>query len=162
MASAGNIGWYFVTHSDGSKSRKIAAVEAVIAYHGVRPGQSFHANDCLSKLTKNTVEPKFSSARTKSQAIICNALATHVMTKVIEDLHEAKSVTHSLDASNKKDIKLFPIVVRYFLPNRGIVDKMIDFVSLPGEIFDLQSDMQKEVIQNSTCATKSLLCALIT
>ena len=35
MASAGNIGSYFVTHSNGSESRKIAAIGAVIAYHGV-------------------------------------------------------------------------------------------------------------------------------
>ena len=68
------------------------------------------------------------------------------MTEVIEELHEVKSVTFSLDASNKKDIKLFPIVVRYFLPNRGIVDKIIDFVSLPGETSDLQCYMLKKVI----------------
>ena len=95
MASGRNIGSYFVTHSDGSESRKVAAIEAVIAYHGVHHGQSFRANDCLSKLIKNTVEPKFSSARNKSLAIICNVLAPHVMTEVIEDLHEAKSV-HSV------------------------------------------------------------------
>ena len=61
----------------------------------MRHGQSFRANDCLSKLIKNIVETKFSSARTKSPAIICNVLAPHVMTKVIEDLLEAKSfLTH--------------------------------------------------------------------
>ena len=147
MASTGNISSYFVTHSDDTESRKIAAIEAVIAYHGVRHGQSFRANDCLSKLIKTTVEPKFSSARTKSQAIICNVLAPHVMTEVIEELHEVKSVTLSLDASNKKDIKLFPIIVRYFLPNRETVNKIIDFVSLPGETSDLQCYMLKKVIQ---------------
>ena len=125
----------------------------------MRHGQSFRANDCLSKPTKNTVESKFSSARTKSQAIICNVLAPHVMTEVI-DLHEAKSVTLSLDASNKKDIKLFPIVVRYFLPNRGIVDKIMDFVSLPGETTDLQCDVLKEVIQKFNLGNKIVaLCA---
>ena len=107
MACLGNIGSYFVPHSNGSASRKIAAIEAVVAYHGVRHGQSFRANDCLSKLMKNTVEPRFSSAPTKSQAIICNVLAPHVMTEVIEDLHEVKSVTLSLDASNKKTSNFF-------------------------------------------------------
>ena len=157
-----NIGSYLVIHSNGSESRKIAAIEAVIAYHGVRHSQSFCANDCLSKLIKNTVEPKFSSTRTKSQAMIYNVLAPHVMTEVIfvEDLREAKSVTFSLYASNKKDIKLFPIVVRYFLPNRGLVDKIIDFVSLPGETSDLQCDMLKEVIQKFNLCNKIVaLCA---
>ena len=72
--------------------------------------QSFRANDRLSKLIKNIVEPKFSSARTKSQTIICNVLAPHVMTEVIEDLHEAKSVTLSLDASNKKTSNFFQLL----------------------------------------------------
>ena len=81
------------------------------------------------------------------------------MTEVIEDLHEAKSVTLSLDASNNKDNKLFPIVVGYFLPNREIVDKIIDLVSLPGETSDLQCDMLKKVIQKFNFATKLLIFA---
>ena len=82
------------------------------------------------------------------------------MTEVIEELHEVKSVTLSLDASNKKDIKLFSIVVRYFLPNREIVDKIIDFVSLPGETSDLQCYMLKKVIQKFNLRNKIVaLCA---
>ena len=71
-----------------------------------------------------------------------------------------RRLTLSLDASNKKDIKLFPIVVRYFLPNRGIVDKIIDFVSLPGKTSDLQCDMLKKVIQKFNLRNKIVaLCA---
>jgi hypothetical protein len=44
---------------------------------------------------------------------------------VIKDLNETKSITISLDASNKKDIKLFPVVVRYFLPTCGVQVKII-------------------------------------
>ena len=120
----------------------------------MRHGQSFRANECLSKLIKTIVEPNFSSARTKSQAVICNVLAPYVVTEVIEDLYEVKSVTISLDASNKKDFTLFPIVVRYFLPNRGIADKIIDLVSLTGEISDLHCDMLKKVIQKFNLRNK--------
>ena len=50
--------------------------------------------------------------------------------------------------------------MRYFLPNRGIVDKIIDFVSLPGETSDLQCDMLKEVIQKFNLRDKTVaLCA---
>jgi hypothetical protein len=63
----------------------------------------------------------------------------------MEDLNKTKSITISLDASNKKDIKLFPIVVRYFLPNWGVQDKIIDIISLPGETSYLQCAMLKEV-----------------
>jgi hypothetical protein len=44
-----------------------------------------------------------------------------------------------------KKIKIFPIVVQYFLPNCGVQGKIIDFISLPGEISDLQYAMLKEV-----------------
>jgi hypothetical protein len=57
--------------SDGDcESDKIAASEAPVAYRTVRHGQSFRANDCLSTLIKKIYEPTFSSAPTKSEAII--------------------------------------------------------------------------------------------
>ena len=61
MTSAGSISSYFVTNSDDTESRKVAATEAATAHLGVRHGQRFRANECLSKLIKTIVEPKFSS-----------------------------------------------------------------------------------------------------
>jgi hypothetical protein len=104
-----------VRRDGDSESDKIAASEALVAYRTVHQGQSFRANDCLSTLIKKIYEPKFSSARSKSEAIITNILSPYIAGKVKEDLNKTKSIPVSLDASNKKDIKLFPIVVRYFL-----------------------------------------------
>jgi hypothetical protein len=59
-----------VRRDGDSENDKIAASEALVAYHTVRHGQSFRANDCLSTLIKKIYEPKFSSARTKSEATI--------------------------------------------------------------------------------------------
>jgi hypothetical protein len=61
-----------VRRDGDSDSDKIAASEALVAYHKVRHGQSFYANDCLSILIKKIYEPKFSSARTKSEAKLTN------------------------------------------------------------------------------------------
>ena len=36
------------------------------------------------------------------------------MEEVIKNLNDAKSITLRLGVSNKKEIKLFPVVVRYF------------------------------------------------
>ena len=105
----GNIGLHLVRCGDGSESGKITAAKAATAYHTVHHGQSLCANDCLPKLIKNISEPKFSSTQTKSQAVVCNVLGTHIMAEVIEDLNKTKSITLSLDASNKRHIKLFPI-----------------------------------------------------
>jgi hypothetical protein len=60
-------------------------------------------------------------------------------------LNKTKSIRVSSDASNKRDIRLFLIIVRYFLANFGVRDKNTDFVSLPGESSDLQYAMWKEV-----------------
>jgi hypothetical protein len=88
-----------------------------VAYHSVRHGQSFRAKDCLSTLIKKIYEPKFSSACTKLEVIITSVLSPYILGEVIEDLNKTKNIPANLDASDKKDIKLFPIVVRYFLPN---------------------------------------------
>jgi hypothetical protein len=107
-------------------------------------------------------EPKFSSARTKSEAIITNVLSQYilVLSEVIEDFNKTKSITVSLDASNKKDIILSPIDVQYFLPNCGVQDKIIDFISLPSETSDLQCAMLKEVSDKFALQNKIVaLCA---
>jgi hypothetical protein len=76
-----------------SESDKIATSEALFAYHTVREGQSFRANDCLSTLIKKIYEPKFSSARTTSEAIITNVLSPYILGEVIEDLNKTRSIS---------------------------------------------------------------------
>ena len=50
--------------------------------------------------------------------------------------------------------------MRYFLPNRGIVNKIIDFVSFPGETPDSQYHILKEVIKKFNVRNKIVaLCA---
>jgi hypothetical protein len=87
----------------------------------------------------------FYSARTKSEVIITNVLSPFTSGEVIEDLNKTKSITVSLDGPNEKDIKVFPIVMWYFLRNCGVQDIIIDLISLPGETSDLQSAMLKEI-----------------
>jgi hypothetical protein len=64
----------------------------VKAYHTVRYGQSFRANDCLSTLIKKIYEPKFSSAHIKSEAIVTNILSPYILGEVIEDLNKQKAL----------------------------------------------------------------------
>jgi hypothetical protein len=80
LSSCKSISSFIVVESDGDGAEgKIAASEAVVAYHAVRHNQSFRANYCLSKLIKKIYEPKFSSARTKSEAILTNVfIAIHI------------------------------------------------------------------------------------
>ena len=52
----------------------IAAKEATFAYHSAVYNISFKTAECSSKLIAKLFEPKFSSARTKTEAIILNAI----------------------------------------------------------------------------------------
>jgi hypothetical protein len=76
LASVKNISSFMVRHDGDSENDKIAASEALVSYHTVRPGQSFCANDCLSTLIKEIYEPKYTSAHTKSEAIITKHTVT--------------------------------------------------------------------------------------
>jgi hypothetical protein len=91
LTSVKNISWFIVRRDGDRGSDKIAATEALVAYRTVRHGQSFSANDCLSTLMTKMYEPKFSSARTKSEAIITNVLSQYILGEVIEDLKKTKS-----------------------------------------------------------------------
>jgi hypothetical protein len=62
----------------------------------------------MSTLIKKIYEPKFSSACTKSEAVNTSVLSPYILGEVIEDLNKTKSITISLDASNKKRRQNFP------------------------------------------------------
>ena len=59
-------------HDDGDML--IAAKEATFAYHSAVHNISFKTADCSAKLIAKLFEPKFSFVRTKTQAIILNAI----------------------------------------------------------------------------------------
>jgi len=42
-----------------------------------------------------------------------------------------------MDASNKKDIKIVPVIIRYFQPEFGIKVKLLEFKSVPGETTEI-------------------------
>lgn len=60
-------------------------------------------------------------------------------------MKKTKSIILSVEASNRKNIKLF-LIVHYFLLNFGVQDKIIDFVSLATKTFKLLCAMLKNVI----------------
>ena len=43
----------------------------------------------------------------------------------------------TINASNMKEVKLVPIVVRYFLPESGVKVKLLEFRLVPGETAEI-------------------------
>lgn len=114
-----------------------ATKEATFAYHTAQHGLSFNVSDCTSKLVKTFFEPKFSGARTKTEAIMKNVRAPYIMKTVLKHLDEVNFITVTIDCSNRHEIKLTPICVRYFTLNEGVSVKLLYFDELPGETSDI-------------------------
>ena len=116
---------------------KAAAAEGTWAYHTVKDNQSFNSNDCMSQLVKeifpdSDVAKKFTSARTKITSINTGVLAPFAQQKVLSDLG-TQPFSISVDASNHNEMKLFPLVIRFFSAKLGINVRLLDLRSMPGE-----------------------------
>jgi|SRR6218665_1878680 len=117
----------------GDSEQKLAAAEGTWAYHTVQHNQSFRSTDCTSKLVQKCFEPKFSSARTKTEAIVCNVLAPYAMEELECDLECTNFVSIFTDSSNHNSIKMFPVLVRYFKLTSGVHVKILEMTNLAGE-----------------------------
>ena len=116
---------------------KAAAAEGAWAYHTVKHNQSFNSNDCTSQLFKEIfpdldVAKKFTSARTKITSINTGVLAPFAQHKVLSDLG-TQPFSISVDASNHNEMKLFPLVIRFFSAKVEIDVRLLDLRSMPGE-----------------------------
>ncbi|GFQ87900.1 uncharacterized protein TNCT_573261 [Trichonephila clavata] len=76
-----------------AKDLDIAAAEAVWAYHTIQENHSFRSNDYASKLIQLFFDPKFTCARTKSEAIIVNILTITAMKELKYDLDKSNCIT---------------------------------------------------------------------
>ena len=122
------------THDD----IKLVAPEGVFAYHTVKHNQSLRSMDCTTKLVKKLFHQNFSSARTKTEAIVSNVLAPLAINEMKGLMEQAKFITAvTLNTSNRNAVKQTPILVRYFLPSLGIKTKIFDFKSIKGETSDI-------------------------
>ncbi|XP_026744936.1 uncharacterized protein LOC113506291, partial [Trichoplusia ni] len=122
-----------------NEDTKLAAAELAMTYHTVKHNLSYNSQDCSIKLNKIIyVDSKTATnlrlARTKMEALVTEVLGPHSLQSVIDQLNK-DNVFYCLqtDASNKKNIKLFPLVVQYFTPKSGIQQKLIDFYENPDE-----------------------------
>ena len=63
--------------------------------------------------------------------------APSALRQVLNDLREAKYVSVIADSSNHSNLKIVPVLVRYFAPTRGIQVKVIEFQNLTGETSEI-------------------------
>ena len=114
---------------------KTAAAEGAWAYHTTVHHQSFASTNCISSdglfrtmFANSNVAAKFSPAETKTAAIIKGVLAPYSHQQLLKEL-SSLPYSISIDASNHKETKLFPVVS----PNDGIKVRLLELKDLLGE-----------------------------
>ncbi|XP_076812013.1 zinc finger protein 862-like [Clavelina lepadiformis] len=116
---------------------KAAAAEGTWAFHTVKHQQSFLTNDCTSRLFKaifpdSNIAKKFASARTKTTSIVTGVFVPYAQKMFLSELG-VQPFSISVDASNHNEVKLFPLVIRFFNAKVGVRVRLLDLRSMPGE-----------------------------
>lgn len=134
-----------------SDNENIVAAELALTYHTVKHNLSYNSMDCTIKLNKiiytnSTSATGIHLARTKMEALVTEVLGPYAIQNVLDDINK-NNLFYCLqtDASNKKNIKLFPLVVQYFTAENGIENKLLDFYENSNE----SADGMFEAIQKS-------------
>lgn len=136
---------FFKDNTLSSENLLIAAKEGTFAYHTIKHMQSFRSLDCTSKLIASLFEPKFTLARTKTDVIVKNVFAKEVQSRLNNALQKINYFSIMVDSSNHREIKVVPLLVRYFDSEKGIQVKLLELTDLPGE----SSEILNEYIFNT-------------
>ena len=97
--------------------------------------------------TDSKLANKLQCGRTKAEAVVCNVLCPHSIEVVVKDIKfpESKWFSISTDASNKGNLKFFPVVVQYFL-TKEIKNAIIDLHQRNNETAESISAMLLETL----------------
>ena len=99
-------------------------------------------------------DKKFTCARTKAQKIIQNVVCPYAVGLLATDLETANFVSIYYDASNHGDIKMLPVLVRYFNADAGIQVKVLELSNVKGESSELISDYLKTSVRENKIKSK--------
>jgi len=139
----------------------VLAAELTSVYHAIKHNHSYASTDCLNKLvhqqfSDSEIAKKATCGRTKSEALVKEVLGPKFLNDVLCDL-KLRPAYFGLccDAPNRRNRKLFPVVLTYFTPN-GRKTALIDFYEDRQEnamsIFDLmQSTVSNNCLDIRTC-----------
>lgn len=137
--SGSKITSFFTRATESSeKIKEVAAAEGTFIYHTVKHAHSYLSANCSSNLfftmfPDSQIAQKYSCGRTKATKIVQNVLAPAAREIVLNDLLNCKYFSIGTDASNKGNIKTFPLTLRYFSSREGVTSKLLCFFSLDSE-----------------------------
>lgn len=130
---SGMLSKFMIPSKDMAMQDEIIAAEISMVYHSVCHSHSYRSLDCTMKLLPvifqdSAKATRMSCGRTKAEAIVTNVLAPYSVEMVVKDLKNSYAYfSVGSDASNHGHTKLFPLVLRYFKPSKGVVTSLLDF-----------------------------------
>lgn len=137
------------------EENQVITSELVQIYHTVKHNLSYNSLDCCIKVEKKIYKDfkmlnKLHLGRTKAESIVTEVLGPAYLHKIIDYLNNENVFAFSIqtDASNKKNVKLFPLSVQYFSIENGIENKLIDFYENPHETADEMCSYIKKSFEN--------------
>jgi hypothetical protein len=89
----------------------------------------------------------------KCEAIVVNILAPFAMQQILEEL-ETKYISVMVDTSHHNSLTLVPVLVRYFIPRKGVQTKVIEFHNLKGETVDVLTTYIMDVLEKYKLSNK--------
>lgn len=141
---------------------KVTASELALTLHAVKHNLSYNSMDCGVKLnkmiyadSKTVLNTKL--GRTKMEALLLEVLGSLALQEVLNDLEDPDLFyCLQIDASNRKNVKLFPLVVQYFTVKEGVNNYLLDF----NENADESADGMFKAVSDSL--SKIIICHFIT
>jgi hypothetical protein len=76
------------------------------------------------------------------------------MQQICYELKSAKFATIMIDTLNHKNLKVVPILIRYFNPKTGMQIKMLKMTNLKGETVDILTNYTIEILNNYKLSDK--------
>jgi hypothetical protein len=144
----------FVKSATDKDEEKVSIAELCLTYHGLNHRHSFFSSECGIKLSKqvfsdSAISKKVYCARTKISSIVENILYPKSVALHLSKLGD-KRFSLSTDASNKGNIKLYPIAIQYFTKEKGIISFVLNFYEDPNETsFAIYKNLKESLEKNN-------------
>jgi hypothetical protein len=144
----------FVRSVNNKDEEKISIAELCLTYHGLNHHHSYLSSECGIKLSQqvfsdSAICKKVHCARTKLSSIVENILYPKSVALHLSKLGD-KRFSISTDASNKGNIKLYPIAIQYFTKEKGITNFVLNFYEDPNETsFAIYKNLKESLEKNN-------------
>ena len=145
----------FLITKETKEENQIIAAEITFVYHSVMHHHSYLSLDCGNNLNRiifndSKIAKKISCGRTKAAAILSNVLSPNSIERHLKYLIDNKiKFSISTDASNKDNMKMYPIAIQYFHSDDGIVNFILDFYETPNEtIYSIYHEIKERLSKN--------------